>query len=221
MRPVPHGLGDGVRIWWADLDLYAGRVRLDGLRPKERARAARMLFSRDAKRFLCGRHLLYALLGEALGRQPAKIALVTDEFGKPALAGAELHFNTSRSGSEALIGLSRAGTIGVDIECVRTIDDADALARAHFTAAESARLCSDGSGAARGARFLEYWTRKEACVKALGRGLSIPLRRVEVGPAAEPRSVDVRLGTESVPLRVCSVYASVRSVAAAALVAPD
>jgi 4'-phosphopantetheinyl transferase len=218
MRPVAHGFGDAVQLWWIDLDEYGDSVRLDGLRPRERARARRMLFARHARRYLSAQHALYALLAEALGRTPGEIDLVTDEFGKPALAGAELHFNCSRSGPEALIGLGRERALGVDIECIREIVEADGLAQAHFTQTERAYL-RGGANAARSERFLECWSRKEACLKALGLGLSIPLSSVEVGRAAGPRSVTVLRGVESAQLNLCSFRPSARTIAAAASVA--
>lgn len=220
IRPVTHGFGNALQIWWADLDLYAEHVRLDGLRPEEWAYAERMLFADEARRFLCARHMLYGLLAETLGRRPGKIDIVTNAFGKPALAGGELHFNSSRSGPEALIGLSRERSVGVDIERIRTVDDAEVLARAHFTEAESTYLRNGRSATTRSLRFLECWTRKEACVKALGLGLLIPLPRVEVGPAGERRSVQIPLSTGNVQLSLCSVHPSAHSVAAAALSAP-
>lgn len=219
MRPVAHGFGDAMQLWWIDLDEYGGSVRLDGLRPRERERAQQMLFARHARRYLSARHALYALLAEALGRAPAEIDLLSDEFGKPALAGAELHFNCSRSGPEALIGLSAERALGVDIECIREIADADGLAQTHFTQTERAYL-RGGADAARSERFLECWSRKEACLKALGLGLSIPLSSVDVGRAAGTLSVSVPRGIESAQLSVCSFRPSVRTIAAAALVAP-
>ena len=89
-------------------------------------------------------------------------------FGKPRLVNVDwLQFNLSHSGHRCLIGIATAFAIGVDIEVVRGVPDADALARLHFTPQEQAdwaQVAKPGRDRA----FLTCWTRKEACVKALG-----------------------------------------------------
>jgi 4'-phosphopantetheinyl transferase len=109
--------------------------------------------------------------------------LCENEFGKPFLSSfPQLHFSISYSAGYALIGVSEGSEIGVDIEAMRLIADADDLAELHYTTRERAELQANGpSEAETSRRFLGTWVKKEACVKAVGRGLGIPLSEVECG----------------------------------------
>jgi len=142
-----------------DLDASASLVPLDGLAPVELARAPRAAFRRDGLRFLAGRHALYGLLAQAPGRSRAQVALNFGEIEEPAPVHGGVQINVSHSGAEALIGLSGDGAIGVDIEQVRAVSDADALVGEHFTESERG-YWAGGVAARRDRRFLGGWTRK-------------------------------------------------------------
>jgi 4'-phosphopantetheinyl transferase len=70
--------------------------------------------------------------------------------------------------------------VGVDIEEVRPVDGA--VAERFFSAGENAALRGLRGEAWRDA-FYRCWTRKEAVVKALGKGLSLRLASFEVSVA--------------------------------------
>jgi 4'-phosphopantetheinyl transferase len=103
--------------------------------------------------------------------------------GKPQLAGAaatsELCFNLSHSAGWGLVGWSWRRDIGVDVEAWRVMRDAAALVRRYFSAAEIAAWEALPQEP-REQAFFNLWTRKEAYVKALGRGLSLPLHSFDV-----------------------------------------
>ncbi|HTS24065.1 MAG TPA: 4'-phosphopantetheinyl transferase superfamily protein [Casimicrobiaceae bacterium] len=173
---------EGVAVWWATLDaLDDDFARLASwLAPAEHARAAR--FGREAlrRRYVVGRATLRWVLGRALGVAPGAVPIVRGERGRPKLDGtAELDFNISHTEGIALIGLARSGRIGVDVERARRDVEADGLARKFLTSSERATL-EQLDGAARRARFLRYWTCKEAMSKATGDGLSAPFRHLDV-----------------------------------------
>ena len=112
-----------------------------------------------------------AILAAELGREPQ---LTVGPYGKPELVGGELAFNVAHSGELALIAVSRAGPIGVDLEQHRPLRDAAAIARRFFTAEEAALVVADP------VEFYRLWCRKEAWVKAQGTGLRLPLDGVDV-----------------------------------------
>ncbi|MSQ66894.1 MAG: 4'-phosphopantetheinyl transferase superfamily protein [Gammaproteobacteria bacterium] len=90
-----------------------------------------------------------------------------------------LAFNASHCASLAVIAVARSGRIGIDVEALRTVVDAERIATRFFSPQESAaRAALDP--AEQGTGFLNCWTRKEAVVKALGGGLSIPLHTFAV-----------------------------------------
>jgi 4'-phosphopantetheinyl transferase len=169
-------------LWWATLAASDDEVaRVAGwLAPAEHARAAR--FGREAlsRRYILGRALLRWVLGNALGVSPPAVPIVRGVRGRPQLAdGVGIDFNVSHTRDVALIGIAHTRRIGVDVERVDRDVRADGLARKFLTSAEQATL-SPLPETERRARFLRYWTCKEAMSKATGDGLSAPMRRLEV-----------------------------------------
>lgn len=126
----------------------------------------------DAARDVLGR-LLQAYAGLA-----AAPALERSEFGKPhAPAAGGVEFNLSHSGPCALLAFARKLPLGIDLERVERRVDPDEIARRFFDAREAEALGRLPAEARRQA-FLELWTRKEAVLKALGRGLAFGLDRL-------------------------------------------
>jgi len=173
---------EGVALRWVTLEAGDDEfARMSSwLAPAEQARAAR--FGRDSlrRRYIIGRASLRWALGCALDMAPIDVPIVRGARGRPQLAtDARIDFNISHTEGAALIGLAWGGRIGVDLERADRDVHADGLARKFLTAAEQATL-SQLDGDARRARFLRYWTCKEAMSKATGEGLSAPFRRLEV-----------------------------------------
>ena len=171
-----------VALWWGTLAASDGEIaRVSGwLASAEHARAAR--FGREAlsRRYILGRALLRWVLGNALGLPPPAVPIVRGVRGRPQLAnGAGIDFNISHTRDVALIGIAHTRRIGVDVERADRDVRADGLARKFLTSAEQATLAPLPE-AERRARFLRYWTCKEAMSKATGDGLSAPMRRLEV-----------------------------------------
>jgi 4'-phosphopantetheinyl transferase len=161
-------LGIDLQLWRVDLDAPS-----DGdaaaLPQASVQRAARFVHEADRRRYLASHRALRALLGDV---QP----WTRGSHGKPQLAVAPPHFNLSRREGVAAIALSATHEVGVDVETLRPIEDARALAALHFSAAERAAAAVQGDAA-----FLRVWTRKEACMKATGLGLSLAPASFECG----------------------------------------
>lgn len=216
IRFLPHNLSADLRLWWVDLEAYADAVPIAELETSDNAQANRMAFDQDALRLLASRHVLRWLVAETLGRSPGQLVIEADTLGKPHLADGAVRFNVSHSGRFGLVGISREWEVGVDVEVVRPVPEVEALARDHFTGLEFAEWCSAGP-AQRDRRFLECWTRKEACAKALGTGLLLRPVLIEVGCAAGVRIASIRPGGPPCEVTVCSLQPSVEAVAAAAV----
>lgn len=216
IRRVEHMLGADAAIWLVDLDAYAKAVRLDDLAPEELARAKRLTPDKAGMRFLASRHALRSLLAEALGCARKSLAIGQNEFGKPMLASNEIHFSLSRSESGALVGISRSIEVGVDLETVRAVQEMEALAKLHLTAAERAHWLN-AIVDRRDREFLGIWTLKEACLKALGTGVALQPSSVETSPVSESNMASVRLGEKAIQLSISPVQVPGDMVAAAAL----
>ena len=181
---------DSGQLWSVPLQLFPGVVAemRQLLSDDERARADRLQSVDDQRRFIVCRAALRTRLGLMLDVPPASVSFDYGNHGKPALAapfaGVGLQFNVSHSGELALIAVTQGASIGVDIEFPRQLNDRDALVRRYFSRAENIAYFSTPE-AERQQAFFNCWTRKEALIKALGRGLSYPLRKfdVSVSPA--------------------------------------
>jgi len=166
----------------------------------ERERASRFAFDRDRNRFIAARARLRELLAARMGVLPESVELTYGAHGKPSLArrfaDSDLRFNVSHCDDIAVYAFSCGREIGIDVEAVRAIPDADDLAARFFSDRENdAYLALDRRDKPQG--FFNCWTRKEAFIKALGDGLYHPLDSFEVSLApGEPARI---LRVESTP----------------------
>ncbi len=186
--PPPADLAlssDDVHVWCAFLDQPAASLQrlAQTLSADERARAERFHFERDRKHFTAGRGVLRTILGHYLGIEAERLQFCYGPRGKPALlatyGGGMLCFNLSHSHGLALYAVARGREVGVDIEYVHPLTDADQIAERFFSARENAifrTLAPEQKIEA----FFNCWTRKEAYIKATGDGLSRPLDQFDV-----------------------------------------
>jgi 4'-phosphopantetheinyl transferase len=193
-------LGDcDIHVWRARLDLSRDALgRLErSLSPDERQRFGRLRAEPDRRRGAASRGLLRYILSGYAGRPAEELVFAYGPGGKPELAeaadGETLRFNTAHSGDLLLVALGRAPSLGIDVERIRPIVRRERVARRAFSAAERRQIEALPHDL-RDEAFITCWTRKEACVKALGEGVWSAFGRFEVsvapGQPAVLRSVD-------------------------------
>ncbi|RAJ38453.1 4'-phosphopantetheinyl transferase [Kitasatospora sp. SolWspMP-SS2h] len=185
-----------VHVWRARLDLPAPAARryADLLDAGERARAADCRLPLERARHVAAHGALRTVLARYTGRAPADLRLHRTARGRPRLAPAPdtapdtagLDFNLSHSGGLALIAVTRTGTVGVDLELVRTDLDHRAMA-ARFLDPADARLIAALPPAAGRHAFFTRWTWREAYAKAAD--VPVP-RRLSTG-AQDPTAITV------------------------------
>ena len=186
---------DEVRLWLVDLDESGADAAQAWLSASESARAERFVFAQDARRYRAAHIALRSLLLQHCA-WPAGAEFGTGAHGKPRLASCGGRgFNLSHSEGWALIGIDTVDGLGVDIEVIRPLDDAFLLAEHNFSASEREALHRLPAGEVSSA-FLGVWTRKEACLKALGTGLSIAPAGFHAGLAADAGVVTVQDGPQ-------------------------
>ena len=171
---------DDVHVWQVE---HGDGLLLEGLSrevltPEERSRADRFRFARDRDAFLTTRIVLRQLLARYTGIAPQALGFVQGERGKPGLATGGIEFNVSHSGSVSLLAFAHR-SVGVDVEWIRPVADMDAIVGRYFGPGEC-RQWAEVAVEERGRAFFSGWTRKEAYVKAVGEGLSLPLESFEV-----------------------------------------
>lgn len=201
-RVEPPADGE-VQIWAASLDVdqAAASECAACLSADELVRASRFVAPHDRTRFIVGRAFLRHALAARLGMRPDALRFRYSSRGKPALESATgLQFNLAHSAGLAVCAFVDGGAeVGVDVERIKPMGDADAVARAVFSPAERARY-ETLAGEARLRAFFEAWTRKEAFLKALGCGLARPLASFDVafGPGEPARLVASRVDLHEV-----------------------
>ncbi|MFI4868007.1 MAG: 4'-phosphopantetheinyl transferase family protein [Steroidobacterales bacterium] len=155
------------------------------LTPGEQARASRFTRAEDRSRFQVGRAATRCILGSYLGLPPSSVAIDLDRRGKPQLNASLvpveqlLHFNVSHSGSWIVAAFARSFPVGIDIEQIRPDAVTEDL-MAYFMSDRERRGLQSLAKEQQPAAFFRCWTSKEALLKGLGVGVTVPLTAVEV-----------------------------------------
>ena len=139
------------------IEIVVARQRLTaadaGLSAAELERAARFAFEADRQRYVGSHRLLRGRLAERAARPG-------------------LRYSLSRSGELAAFAFAWACAVGIDVEEIRPLAEADLIAGQSFPRRErSAYEALPRS--TRTAGFYRGWTRTEALAKALGGGLTL------------------------------------------------
>lgn len=176
---------DEIHIWCASLDQPVSQFQRlkQTLSMDEQMRAERFHFKQDRKHFIISRGILRTILGRYLNMKPNQLKFCYGKNGKPALAGTfrnrTIHFNISHSEAVGLYAFTQDSEIGVDIEHIRDISEMEQIAEHFFSVRENAIFSALPKSEKR-ETFFKCWTCKEAFIKAIGNGLSIPLEKFDV-----------------------------------------
>jgi 4'-phosphopantetheinyl transferase len=165
-----------VRLWTVSCDevnpdalasLYAA------LAQEEQAKADRFHFARDRIVYIVAHAMLRRLL---TAHTAAPIRFCRNPWGKPELdaPGNRLRFSLTHTRGLAACAVARDHDVGIDAEALNAAVDTYAIAESNFAPAEIAQLRAM-SDAERTIGFYRLWTLKEAFIKAVGGGLSVPL----------------------------------------------
>lgn len=174
---------NSIDIWlayyqeFADEPLLARWTAL--LSEDERRQHTRFYFADDRLRYLWTRAMVRTVLSRYAAVDPMDWAFAANAYGRPAIANLHpdtltLRFNVSHTRGLIALAVSREREVGVDVENVVERRGATGIADRFFSPLEAAELARQPE-ARRPDRFFEYWTFKEAYIKARGMGLSLPL----------------------------------------------
>ena len=190
---------DEAHVWLTELNLRPSLLEnlKNTLSTDELARANRFHFEKDRHHFIAARGLLRVILGSYLQLKPHKLNFIYTTHGKPRILNEMdydyLNFNLSHSHGLALYAVTLGREIGIDIERVRTSLSCEKIAKRFFSPLEFKTLVAlPPSERIEG--FFNCWTRKEAYIKAIGEGLSIPLDQFDVtlNPSDEAKIVSIK-----------------------------
>lgn len=133
---------------------------------KDRDRYHSFENQQKAKEFLLGRHLVKALLEEALQSKVAILDLEYSSLGKPKFLKHKLHFNLSHSGDYIICVVSKS-LCGIDIQKMESLSKPDQLWKRIAHPEEIRRFPRLSTES-----ILRTWSQKEAVTKCLGGGFS-------------------------------------------------
>jgi len=185
-----------VELWTVELRpdpaAQAGLEKL--LSPAELGRANRFHFAKDRQAYIAAHGALRTILATYLGCRPAEIDFAAGANGKPSVAG--IQFNLSHSADLGVVAVTQGREVGVDVEYVDPQRANLDVARRFFSPSEVAVLQAL-QPEQQTAAFFNCWTRKEAYLKGIGLGLSVPLDSFDVSlapgePARLLRGADAR-----------------------------
>jgi len=179
-------------LWWATAgDAAPSLAAL--LDHSERQRLERLQRQADRDRFLVGCAVLRLSLAECLAVPVERVRLdrtcptCGQPHGKPRLVSPPLpvEASVSHAGDRVVVAVALRMPVGVDVELVNPNLSVPGLAGQVLRPAEAAALLRL-SPPEQVAAFVTYWTRKEAAVKAIGRGLAMDPQAVVVTAPEEP-----------------------------------
>ncbi len=185
-------------LWWAVPERFTDPDELaryrEALTEDERRKTDRFRFARDRQLCLIARILVRTTLSRYDGVEASNWRFRANRYGRPAIEtpASSLRFNLSHTAGLVVCLVSRDREVGVDVEPRSRSGEWLDLASRFFSPREAAGL-REVEVSERPRRFLEYWTLKEAYIKARGMGLAIPLADFSFDlPAPRPDAVRIR-----------------------------
>ena len=174
-----------VHLWWISLDVSEENLQnlISLLSEAEKIKADRFKFPQHQRRYQAVHGILRIILGRYLNLDPTQLNFTQSDRGKPYLTDdcnpLNLQFNLSHSENMAIVGISRDRRIGVDLEKMRSMENAEQLAQRFFCASEY-YLLTQAIPEERDQLFFQLWTAKEAYLKATGEGIGGGLNQVKI-----------------------------------------
>jgi 4'-phosphopantetheinyl transferase len=172
---------DEIHVWLVfeeDVDDSVDAACWSLLTPDERRQAQAFFFADDRRRYVATRALVRVVLSRYAPIRREDWRFSTNAYGRPFIANPLakdlLLFNISHTRGLIALGVTRDRSLGVDVENLRRRDVSCEIAERYFAPPEVASLAAAPPHEQQ-YRFFEYWTFKEAYIKARGLGLSLPL----------------------------------------------
>lgn len=176
-----------IHLWYVRTDHVSSPDLLDAfaavLCEEERIRWRRFSFEEGRRQYLISHGFVRAVLSRYADVHPGEVRFVRNGYGKPEVAGPAharpLCFNLTHTRGLAACVVARGREVGVDAEDWERQgrDVSEALIRRCLSPAEHA-LFRSLAPAERQRAFFDYWTLKEAYLKARGFGLTLPVEEI-------------------------------------------
>jgi 4'-phosphopantetheinyl transferase len=193
LHQIAHIQNNQLHIWY--IPFNKNLVDYDILSSDELLRASEYKFNLHKYHFLVYRCALRKILSYYHDLHPKQLIFRYSSHGKPYVPNNPLsiQFNFSHSSGIAVLGITKYHPIGIDIELIKPLEDIKLISNQFLSELEhvsflilpeSERLES----------FYDIWTKKEAFIKAIGKGLSYQLNKFSVSSAPDepPRIIEIK-----------------------------
>jgi len=177
---LPFPLKGEIHLWTASLDVSAEQLeRLQSvLSAEERKRVSYFKFESTQDSYIVTQAVLRMLLSSYLEINPSNVKTGARKKGKPYLMNdPSLCFNLSHSHDLCVYVFSYDSEVGIDLEKIRDLPDIEQLIEKNFTSREKQYLLKDPDNKL--SRFFQFWTFKEAYLKATGEGMLLTPENLE------------------------------------------
>ena len=206
---------DTIHVWHGTLDITneQSEAMMAILSEKEQEKANRFHFPHHRLHYIAAHYHFRKLIAMYANCEPSMIQFGSNQFRKPILLAPSdtgLQFNMSHSDNVVIFGFGLHHELGIDIEISRTKRDLELIAES-FAPSEIAKLAML-QGSEKSDAFYRIWTRKEAVMKATGRGLALSLSSFTVSTDHTPDLISVynqkwKICSIEVPPGVCAALA--------------
>lgn len=168
-----------------DLSVQDLNVFFDAMSEERKERCNQIRDITKRKCCIAADHLARKSVSEYLQTSPEPVQILRSEAGKPYVSGNPCYFSLSHSGELVVCAVSDK-PVGVDVERIRTIDQA--VATKICTEEELIFLNGIAEQETRNRALLEIWTKKEAIFKIEGK---LPRKDREVN-TLNPAHIDLQ-----------------------------
>jgi len=175
-----------VDVWHGDLLLNQSEEHYywSLLNDQEKQKADTYTRPELQKKYVKTRGVLRKILASYLDIESEYIDIKTGDYGKPYLAKGSVNFNLSHTGNKFVLAVGNVGDMGIDLEQHRDRKNLSGLVGKCFSEEESIYWHSL-SDMQKTQMFFRFWVRKEAFVKAVGRGIALGLEHCVVDPESQ------------------------------------
>ena len=178
---IKQSLSDNeIHLWSLAPQKITDQTQLDALKkllsPDEIQKVQRYKLPKAQNNALITRAFIRSVLALYTDQQPQDLAFTITEHGKPELSNSPipLRFNLSHNNALIICAVCLTYDIGCDIESLQRKITIESIAKRYFSTPEYQSLQALNP-TEKQTRFFEYWTLKEAFVKAKGVGISFGL----------------------------------------------
>lgn len=171
-----------IHVWYTFYEKINNPSLLDAyhklMNEEEAMNQQSFVFERGRLEYLVARALIRTTLSRYADQEPSKWKFRTNSYGRPEIFYPiiipKLCFNLSHCEGLVACAVTLDREIGIDVENTNRVGSYLDSAESFFSPSEAKTLKSLVPEE-QTQRFFEYWTLKEAYIKARGMGLSIPL----------------------------------------------